>query len=237
VTFVQQHRHTFGVAPLLAAIGEPVSAPVTAEQETFAEQRRRKGQEAAPTLRSINSLVAANVTHARTLRGMTQEQLGKRLEAVTGRRWSKATVSALERSADGVKVRQFDADDLVAIAHVLDVQLLFLFQPSSPEFHPNERYTPRPVSEQAVPNADDWTAADLGRVLIGAGDATAPVGPGDATKVLADRMSELVGTLDAEATGRLVTDVTARKLSRWRVGLEELADEVTSAMAERSGRS
>jgi hypothetical protein len=25
VTFVQQHRHTFGVAPLLAAIGEPVS--------------------------------------------------------------------------------------------------------------------------------------------------------------------------------------------------------------------
>jgi transcriptional regulator with XRE-family HTH domain len=167
---------------------------------------------------------------------MTQEQLGKRLDAVTGRRWSKATVSALERSADGVKVRQFDADDLVAIAHVLDVQLLFLFQPSSPEFHAHERYAPHPVTEHAEPNASDWTAADLERVLIGAGDATAPVGPGDASDIVADRLSELVGTLDAEATGRLVTDVTARKLRRWHEVLEELADEVARAMAERSGR-
>jgi transcriptional regulator with XRE-family HTH domain len=209
---------------------------VTAKQETFAEQRRRKGQEATPTLRSINSLVASNVAAARTLRGLTQQQLGERLEALTGRPWSKATVSALERSADGLKVRQFDADDLTAIAHVLDVQLVFLFLPSSPEFHPHERYAPHPVSEQAAPTADDWTTADLARVLIGAGDATAPVGPGDAAALVADRLSELVGTLDAEATGRLVTDVTARKLSRWREALEELADEVTRAMAERSGR-
>jgi transcriptional regulator with XRE-family HTH domain len=168
---------------------------------------------------------------------MTQEQLGKRLEAVTGRRWSKATVSALERSADGVKVREFDADDLVAIAHVLDVPLLFLFKPSLPEFHPHERYTPHPVNEQAVPASDDWTAVDLARVLFGAGDATAPVGRGDAADAVADTFSELLGTLDAEATGRLVTDVTARKLRRWREVLEEIADEVARAMAERSGRS
>jgi transcriptional regulator with XRE-family HTH domain len=210
---------------------------VTARQETFAEQQRRKGQEAAPTLRSINSLVAANVTDARMRRGMTQEQLGKRLEAVTGRRWSKATVSALERSADGVKVRQFDADDLVAIAHVLEVPLLFLFKPSLPEFHPNERYTPHPVNEQAVPAADDWTAVDLARVLFGAGDSTAPVGQGDGADAVAETFSELLGTLDAEATGRLVTDVTARKLRRWHEVLEEIADEVARATAERSGRS
>lgn len=209
---------------------------VTARQESFAEQRRRKGQEAAPTLRSINSLVAANVTHARTVRGMTQEQLGKRLEAVTDRRWSKATVSALERSADGVKVRQFDADDLVAIAHVLDVPLLFLFKPSLPEFHPNERYTPHPVNEQAAPTADDWTAVDLARVLFGAGDATASVGPDDAAEVVADTFAELLGTLDAEASGRLVMDMTARKLRRWHEVLEEIAEEVARAMAERSGR-
>ncbi|HJQ89046.1 MAG TPA: helix-turn-helix transcriptional regulator [Propionibacteriaceae bacterium] len=209
---------------------------MTARQESFAEQRRRKGQEAAPTLRSINSLVAANVTHARTVRGMTQEQLGKRLEAVTDRRWSKATVSALERSADGVKVRQFDADDLVAIAHVLDVPLLFLFKPSLPEFHPNERYTPHPVNEQAAPTADDWTAVDLARVLFGAGDATASVGPDDAAEVVADTFAELLGTLDAEASGRLVMDMTARKLRRWHEVLEEIAEEVARAMAERSGR-
>jgi transcriptional regulator with XRE-family HTH domain len=168
---------------------------------------------------------------------MSQEQLGKRLEAVTGRRWSKATVSALERSADGVRVRQFDADDLVAIAHVLDVQLIFLFQPSLPEFHPNERYTPHPVSEQAITTAADWTAVDLARVLFGAGDATAPVGAGDAADLVAATFSELLGTLDAEATGRLVTDVTARKLRRWHEVLEEIADEITRAIADRSGRS
>ena len=208
---------------------------VTAKQETFADQLRRRGHEAAPRLLSINSLVASNVTAARALRGITQEQLGRRLEAVTGRPWSKATVSALERSADGVRVRQFDADDLVAIAHVLDVQLISLFLPPSPEFHPNERYAPHPVSEHVEPAADDWTATDLARVLIGAGDATAPVGPGDAAAVVADRLSELVGTLDAEATGRLVMDVTARKLRRWHEVLEEMADEVAGAMAERSG--
>jgi transcriptional regulator with XRE-family HTH domain len=210
---------------------------VTAKQETFAEQLKRKGQEASPTLRSINSLVASNVTAARMRRGMTQQRLGERLEAVTGRRWSKATVSALERSADGVKVRQFDADDLVAIAHVLDAPLLSLFMPPSPEFHPHERYAPHPVSEHAVPSDSDWTAVELAHMLYGAGDATAAVGPGDATETLADRLSELVGTLDAEATGRLVTDVTARKLRRWHDVLEELADEVARAMAERSGRS
>jgi transcriptional regulator with XRE-family HTH domain len=210
---------------------------VTAKEETFANLLRRKGQEAAPRLLSINSLVASNVTEARAQRGMTQEQLGKRLEAVTGRRWSKATVSALERSADGVKVRQFDADDLVAIAHVLDVSLIFLFLPPSPEFHPKKRYAPHPVSEQAVPADDDWTAVDLARVLIGAGDATAAVGPGDAADVVADRLSELVGTMDAEATGQLVMDVTARKLRRRFEVLEEMADEVARAMAERSGRS
>ena len=213
------------------------SRRVANEQETFADQLRRKGQEAEQTLRSINSLVASNVTAARTLRGMTQQQLGQRLEALTDRRWSKATISALERSADGIKVRQFDADDLVAIARVLDVPLIFLFKPSLPDFRPNERYAPHSVGDQAEPTADDWTAVDLARVLFGAGDATAPVGPGDAADLVADTFSELLGTLDAEATGRLVTDVTAQKLSRWREVLEELAEEVTGAMAERSERA
>ena len=123
---------------------------------------------------------------------MTQEQLGKRLEAVTGRPWSKATVSALERSADGVRVRQFDADDLVAIAHVLDVQLMFLFKPSSPESTPtrgihrtrsaNRRYQPPTTGRRRT-----WHGSSRN------GDATAPVGAGDAAEVLADTISELWG--------------------------------------------
>lgn len=81
----------------------------------------------SPCGRPANSVVAERMAQARKLRGLTQKQLGEQLEVVTGRPWSKATVSALERSAGGVRVRQFDADDLVAISCVLDVPLLFLF--------------------------------------------------------------------------------------------------------------
>lgn len=204
--------------------------------ETFGELLRRWGADEAPAVRSINSLVARNLTAARTLRGMTQERLGQRLEEITGRPWSKATVSALERSADGERVRQFDADDLAAIAYALDVPLLFLFLPDSPDYHPHVRYAPRPVPADSVPSERDWTAADLVRLLIGAGDATATVGAGDAAAYVASALAELVGIVEAQATERLVTDVTARKLARWRDTLDEMATELTRAVADRSGR-
>src|SRR5947207_13669401 len=94
-------------------------------RETFGELLRRQGAEAQKRLLSMNGLVGWNLAAARALRGLTQETLGARLEAITGRKWSKATISALERSADGERVRQFDADDIVALARALDVSVLF----------------------------------------------------------------------------------------------------------------
>lgn len=55
---------------------------------------------------------------------MTQAELGERLGG-----WSVATVSAAERSWDGKRIRQFDADEIVALAAALGVPLPAMFLP------------------------------------------------------------------------------------------------------------
>lgn len=73
---------------------------------------------------TINQIVGRNVTRWRTALGITQEELGRRMGG-----WSNATVSAAERSWDGKRVRQFDADDLVNLCGALEVPLAALFLP------------------------------------------------------------------------------------------------------------
>lgn len=73
---------------------------------------------------TLNQIVAFNMARWRKAAEMTQEELGERLGG-----WSNATVSAAERSWDGRRIRQFDADDLLAIALALDVPLAALFLP------------------------------------------------------------------------------------------------------------
>lgn len=74
---------------------------------------------------TINQVVAWNLAYFRDVAGLTGEQLGQRLG------WSKAIVSAAERSWDGKRIRQFTADDMVAISLVLDVPIAaFLLPPT-----------------------------------------------------------------------------------------------------------
>jgi transcriptional regulator with XRE-family HTH domain len=72
---------------------------------------------------SINQIVAYNVAYWRKVAGLTQEELGKLLG------WSKAAVSAAERSWDGKRTRQFDADLIMTLAMVLDIPISALFLP------------------------------------------------------------------------------------------------------------
>lgn len=44
-----------------------------------------------------------------------------------GVRWSTATWSAAERSVDGVRVREFTADEIVALARALRVEVCYFF--------------------------------------------------------------------------------------------------------------
>jgi len=67
-----------------------------------------------------NQIVAANLTRARLDRGWSQPQAAEALEPFLGVRWSRASYSAVERSIDGNRIKQFSADELVAIARCFD---------------------------------------------------------------------------------------------------------------------
>lgn len=80
-------------------------------------------------LLSPNQVVAYNLAKARALRGWTQEQAAERLEAHLGERWSKATWSVAERSVDGVRLREFTANELVALSQTFMVPIVWWFLP------------------------------------------------------------------------------------------------------------
>ena len=83
----------------------------------------------APEPIDINRVVSFNLKAARELRGLTQEQLARRLEEITGSRLSQAGVSALERTWEGGKRREFDAQELVNFATALDIPIVWFFLP------------------------------------------------------------------------------------------------------------
>jgi transcriptional regulator with XRE-family HTH domain len=78
---------------------------------------------------TANQLVAYNVQRARKARGWSQEVLGGKLERMTGRVWSKTSVSAAESSWRGGRVRKFDANELLAFSIVFDLPIAFMFLP------------------------------------------------------------------------------------------------------------
>lgn len=81
---------------------------------------------------SPNQIVALNVGRARALRGWTQEQAAEALAPYLGTKWSNASFSAVERSIVGTRVKQFSADDLVALARGFDLPLGWFFTPPPP---------------------------------------------------------------------------------------------------------
>ena len=76
---------------------------------------------------TANRVVGRQLERARRARGWTQEELGKRLAAVTGREWSKAVISAAERSWTAPRVRQFSADEVLAFAAVTGFPVSWFF--------------------------------------------------------------------------------------------------------------
>ncbi len=76
-----------------------------------------------------NQVVAHNLTVARVERGWSQTQAAEALEPFLGVRWSRASYSAVERSVDGARVKQFSADELVAIARCFDRPITWFLTP------------------------------------------------------------------------------------------------------------
>lgn len=78
---------------------------------------------------SPNQLVAFNLREARKLREWTQVEAAERLEPHLGTRWSEAVFSSAERSVDGKRVREFTADDLVALSNAFELPIVFFLLP------------------------------------------------------------------------------------------------------------
>src|SRR5207244_9963769 len=78
---------------------------------------------------TASQVVAHNLTRARELRGLTQSEVAERLSRFTGSNWSQATVAQAEGSVGGQRVRQFTANELVALARTFDLPVLFFFLP------------------------------------------------------------------------------------------------------------
>ena len=82
-----------------------------------------------------NQIVAYNVAKARALRGWTQEQAADALAPYLGAKLSSASFSALERSAWTVnRVKQFNADELLALSRGFDLPVGFFLTPPPPGF-------------------------------------------------------------------------------------------------------
>lgn len=80
-----------------------------------------------------NQIVASNISQARLLREWTQDQAADALAPYLGTRLSAASWSAMERSVDGGRVREFTADDLFALARGFDLPVGFFLTPPSGE--------------------------------------------------------------------------------------------------------
>lgn len=78
---------------------------------------------------NASQVVAHNFARARELRGLTQTEVAERLSKFTGSKWSQATVAQAEGSVAGQRVRQFTANELVALARTFDLPVLFFFLP------------------------------------------------------------------------------------------------------------
>ncbi len=80
-----------------------------------------------------NQIVAYNVVKARALRGWTQEEAAEALAPYLGAKLSGPSFSALERSAVKVdRIKQFSADDLLALSRGFDLPIGYFFTPPPP---------------------------------------------------------------------------------------------------------
>lgn len=82
---------------------------------------------------TANQMVALNLARARKLKGWTQEQAASELEPYLGTRWSAATMSQVERSVAGERIKQFSVDELVALSRAFDLPITWFLVPPRDE--------------------------------------------------------------------------------------------------------
>jgi transcriptional regulator with XRE-family HTH domain len=182
-----------------------------------------------------NQIVAYNVAKARSLRGWTQEQAAEALAPYLGAKLSGASFSALERSAFSVdRIKQFSADDLLALSRGFDLPIGYFFTPPPPDFdaalHAPDAPTPGLdpiVLLDAIlgrpDNLDEWRDALLAYAsATAAPPQTKREKPHVTPRDLPDRVDPLI-------------DMRAKALLRNTFGDLDTAKEVLERLAELAG--
>ena len=180
----------------------------------MAARKRRRG---SPEPLTASGIVSLNLRRIREANGWTQAEAGQRLERVTGRPWSVATVSALERGWDRTgPERAFGVNELDAISQAFGVALLELLLP--PTRDETTRRLPTRWVQRLV-----WSESDA---VAARADALAH----DA------RSTELVDRLaQGERAFRLgIKKAHQHRLKRLAGKLRETADELDQASRVRS---
>jgi hypothetical protein len=168
---------------------------------------------------TASQVVAYNLAQARSIRGWTQEEACDALEPFVGRRWSKATYSAAERSMDGTRVRQFDADEILAFARAFKLPLGWFFMP------------PAPSDVPALGGRADRALPTLADLVFGDAEARAWLdlrwgtwleqwGPGPVSDAQ-QAVAELVSNNKAQLVRAAISD-----LKQWQTSLRSLANQL-----------
>jgi hypothetical protein len=201
--------------------------------------RRRDKSDEVPLYFGLspNQVVAHNLAAARELRGWTQEQAAAALEPYVGRRWSKASFSAAERSVTGDRVRQFDADEIVAFARAFDLPVGWFFLPPPPWAAPGV------PAKLRTPDAERFGAplAILADLVFGGAEQNAVM-----ELRLREFLDELGSNPLSDAQQRVVdavrtkvaalVDTALSDLDHWQQSLRSLANQLED-LAERSKRA
>ena len=164
-----------------------------------------------------------------------QEQAAEAPEPFIGTRWSKATFSAAERSVDGRVIRQFTADDLVALSRCFGVPLSWFFMPPAPREPRMQGVTIR----LAVPDAPG-SGEDLSLLLdLVFGEPHQEPLVGLRLEEYLDELEPAAGRQEGErraadsAAHRVAALVRAGVdgLDQWQVQLREIATHIENLMA------
>jgi hypothetical protein len=183
-----------------------------------------------------NQVVAFNLVQARLWRNWTQQQAAEACAPYLGARWSKTTWSAAERSVNGDRIRQFDADEIVAFARgfelpvtwfllpppgVLDGQPIYLSTPDDP-YGPPAR-----LLDLVCGDPDQANVVEL-RVEHAIGNMP------DGELTISQRRLSALADVRVEALARRALG----KLDRWQTMLRSVANQIedlqTRARANRS---
>lgn len=77
----------------------------------------------------VNAVVSYNLRTIRQRQGWTQEQVARRLAALTGHELPQASISAMERGYEGGRRRRFDAHELYLLSWIFGVPIVYFFIP------------------------------------------------------------------------------------------------------------